>query len=510
MTAAQEPVDPESLATSFRIILVLILLVLALSGAVVYLFLRPPMVSDALVAQDPEVLRQVVARLAGEGETPVDSHPDSDLGRIQLAGHRGERWGVEIAINQLGLREREIELPKPSGVLRVVLLGDSYIFGWRVAAEERLGVALERWLNEGATEGVRVECLHIGVPSWTFRNQAVFLRRLLTPLDPDLVLQVSLPNDIEDGYGVRGFGVAADFSPQHPGRADSLVSAGFPLATLGLSRMGYVRLGQDGESRRRFEEARQDLQQLMDVLDDRGVPYRMLFHWSGLLPVAREHLGQPLGDERMVYLGSALGGNPDFWSAENDRHWNAAGHLEAARVIYALILREGLLPSLDLASRPEAEAAWQRVAEAGLEESRTTPDIPVGGFKLRRIQSVLEPPNFDRYTGSQIHGGIDTQGRTSPYASVLLRRQGTHLFLEGRAFDRPELDGAVVKVAVDGEVVGELRLTAGQTYAEEWPLPESAGGYDVVSASLESTDYVYAADDPRHCVVFHLDRIGIR
>jgi hypothetical protein len=53
----------------------------------------------------------------------------------------------EIHINSHGLRERELPYEKPAGVLRILMLGDSYVAGFEVKEEERFSRVVEDLLT---------------------------------------------------------------------------------------------------------------------------------------------------------------------------------------------------------------------------------------------------------------------------------------------------------------------------------------------------------------------------
>src|SRR5260221_544201 len=88
------------------------------------------------------------------------------------------RGGKVVDSNELGLRERSFELQKPDGVTRVVILGDSFVMGYGVAADERVGTFLERLLRDHAHGAPGpIECLHFGVSTWNVVAECAFLRR---------------------------------------------------------------------------------------------------------------------------------------------------------------------------------------------------------------------------------------------------------------------------------------------------------------------------------------------
>lgn len=477
-------------------------------GALGALLLRdarssPPELSPA---DRSALLRQLVEASPGL----YDSHPDPDVARILLPELRQRRLGtVSVTTNSWGLREREWAVPKPVGTTRVVLLGDSFVFGFGVRADQRLGALLEEELGRGLPGSV-IEVLHVGVPSWNFRSAGAFLRRHLPTLEPDLVLHLSLPNDIEDTAGVRGFGQLARFSPHAPERADALLEAGHAMRSLGFSRPGYLRHGLDHESRTHFRRALGELERLADALDRRGVPYRLLLHHRELGPVSRRHLGDPLGRQRTRYLAAAFGSDRGFWLTPTDPHWNPAGHRRAADALYELVRREDLLP-FDPPSLTEATAAHRSVFERGLEEALVDEDDEalLRRFGRASIASVLDLGQLDESTAAQIHGGIDTEGLVGPVASMILRNPGgRHLRVRGRSLGAPELAGHVVEVSVDGHLVGRLRLPGHGNLAASFAIPEAVRSRPFVTIRFDSSDWVIL-EQARHCVVFRLESVGL-
>lgn len=102
-------------------------------------------------------------------------------------------WGHVVRSNSLGFREREI-VPKPRGVLRVMVLGDSLTWGPGLAEEERYTAVAEKLLNE-AFAPRRFEVLNFGVSGSPTLQQAVLLRRLRAFVEPDLVVVGFCLND---------------------------------------------------------------------------------------------------------------------------------------------------------------------------------------------------------------------------------------------------------------------------------------------------------------------------
>src|SRR5690606_599088 len=158
----------------------------------------------------PLVLAELVLRIADpfdaagfiERESFSDAllvrHPDGSL--ALRAGSRASLYGHDAVIGAHGLRNRPVEQPKPDGLFRVLVLGDSVAFGWGVAEEQAFPRVLESlWNAAGPPEGAsRVEVVNCGVPGWGMPNELLWLREVGIALDPDLVLVTLINNDLTD------------------------------------------------------------------------------------------------------------------------------------------------------------------------------------------------------------------------------------------------------------------------------------------------------------------------
>lgn len=506
---------PSRLRQAYRIVLALAGICVGLLAVVVYLMLhRDEGLPLATALADPEVRQQVIAQLVAENKSIFDSHADADVGRVLLPELRDRQLDeIRVSTNVFGMRERAYDLPKPADVVRIVILGDSMVFGFGVAAEERLGAHLETWLKERVPgfDG-RIECLHLGVPSWNIQAEAAYLRRQLSDLQPDLVVHIIVPNDIDDSAGTRGFGVAASFTSQHRQRADVRITAGFPRRVLGLKQVGFLRLGLDYESQSRYTAAARDIQHLAQAVGAVGGRYRLLVHYRQLLPVAWKRLTRQLDPEQVVYMSPAVVADRSLTIARNDPHWNREGHTLVARMIYGLITRDDLLPRLDPPAWEEATAALEEIAAGGrrLAERELDDDATLAIYKSPKIATSLDFTDIDAATAAQIHGGLDKNGGVSPYASFLLRNDGgSRLRISGRALPHRELDGSRVRVFVDAEQVGEFKLQAGGELDLSYRLPPAAAERSYLSVRFEADDYVYQGPDLQHCVVFRLERLAI-
>lgn len=104
-------------------------------------------------------------------------------------GARGQIAGVQVQINTLGFRGREISAKKDRGTLRIIVVGDSVVFGQGVKENETLPAQLERLLRARAPEE-GWEVINAGVRGYNMAEYLAFLEHRILPLQPDLIVLV--------------------------------------------------------------------------------------------------------------------------------------------------------------------------------------------------------------------------------------------------------------------------------------------------------------------------------
>lgn len=102
--------------------------------------------------------------------------------------------GVEYRTNSLGLRmNREVKPEKPNGVKRILVLGDSFIFGDGLSYEDLVTVKIEKSLNTGMEN---VEVINGGVGGYNTSDELEQLIRLTPASRPDMVIVFFFTNDV--------------------------------------------------------------------------------------------------------------------------------------------------------------------------------------------------------------------------------------------------------------------------------------------------------------------------
>jgi len=90
-------------------------------------------------------------------------------------------YKIEYRINSKGLRDDETTYEKPEGIFRIVLIGDSYTFGYGVPIEKHFSTLLEGCFKN-------VEIINMGVDGFGIDQELLFLRSEGFRYEPDLVL----------------------------------------------------------------------------------------------------------------------------------------------------------------------------------------------------------------------------------------------------------------------------------------------------------------------------------
>lgn len=110
--------------------------------------------------------------------------------------HKSVDGTWRFAINKNGFRDTtDYEYEKPEGVLRVLVLGDSFTIGYEVEQNETYSAVLERYIER---HGVRAEVMNAGMSGNSTAEALVFLEHEGVKYEPDVVVLGFYWNDLED------------------------------------------------------------------------------------------------------------------------------------------------------------------------------------------------------------------------------------------------------------------------------------------------------------------------
>jgi hypothetical protein len=151
-----------------------------------------PLRTTILVVAALVVMVELVLRGLGFGHT-VLYIADPEIGYYPQPNVSLRRYGGQVSTNQFGMRSPPVSREKPAGTFRVLMLGDSTLWGGSyIDQEEMYATLVRKGLNAKGLPGP-VEVLVMGVNGWGPYHEHGFVRVFGT-MDADLTI-VNLPID---------------------------------------------------------------------------------------------------------------------------------------------------------------------------------------------------------------------------------------------------------------------------------------------------------------------------
>jgi lysophospholipase L1-like esterase len=120
------------------------------------------------------------------------NHKDT-FAYIHNPGYQGRLDNVDVLINSHGFRGPEFKTKKPENTTRLLILGDSVVFGWGVDQDSIFPALLQKMLDR---EIEKVEVIPAGVGSWNTRTEYEYLKTEGIKFNPDVILLLVIYNDI--------------------------------------------------------------------------------------------------------------------------------------------------------------------------------------------------------------------------------------------------------------------------------------------------------------------------
>jgi len=281
-----------------------------------------------------------------------DSDPRGYFGRSRAVVHR---------TNALGFRGAAFAVPKPPGVFRIALLGDSVTFGEGVKDQDTFSERLRRLSAERRiVPGASVETVNLGVGGFNTVQEAALLRRLIGTLAPDHVILEYALDDVEPAPAMSsdsGGWQRRDRAAYEAGSAE----APRPPVALGMLRLTrlmwlsyerrriaertlayYRSLYADGNPDR--EKAWAALDEIATLCRSRGIPLTVVivpvlarldrdYPFAEMHSQARaraERLGSRVVDLLPAFHDYA---GPELWVHPSDRHPNEIAHRIVAQAL---------------------------------------------------------------------------------------------------------------------------------------------------------------------------------
>ena len=148
---------------------------------------------------------------------------DSLLGWAHQPGQEAvfetPQFRIVVGINEKGLRDREDLYERENDTERVLVLGDSFAWGYGVEESERFSQHLEKALD--------VEVINAGVSGYSTDQELLWYRNEGTKYETDLVILVLAGNDVGDND--RQLVSTIYYKPKFVIEEGELVPIGYPV-----------------------------------------------------------------------------------------------------------------------------------------------------------------------------------------------------------------------------------------------------------------------------------------
>lgn len=278
-------------------------------------------------------------------------------------------YEVRITTNSAGMRgQREYPVARVPGTRRILMLGDSFPFGYGVEDQDVVSAVLETLLNAGGTPDAAAaggyEVINLSVAGFGQAEELVTWEKRARDYRPDVVVLFYFDNDIGNNAVAGLYAVAADGTLARTGRSflpgtnfqDYLMgfaptrwlfehSEAWNLIRHRLSSLIQQSLirdqgfsGYDDTTPKAIALTRALLRQLATDISRAGA--RVVFV---LVPNSRTNMSCsfPLTPAEVQALGASLVDGREYLSVDDsyaqDLHWRPSGHRKTAERLAALI-----------------------------------------------------------------------------------------------------------------------------------------------------------------------------
>lgn len=130
---------------------------------------------------------------------------DAALGWRNIANWQATTFGQELTTNSKNLRDKEYPFEKPAGWKRILVLGDSFVWGYGVANHDNFTEVME---SNYARNQIQFEVINTGVSGWGTDQEYLYFADEGIKYSPDIVvLAFYLGNDPKNCVGSVQYGL---------------------------------------------------------------------------------------------------------------------------------------------------------------------------------------------------------------------------------------------------------------------------------------------------------------
>jgi lysophospholipase L1-like esterase len=261
-----------------------------------------------------------------------------------------------------------VELVKPAGVRRIVMLGDSITFGNSVAWNETFSYVLQQLLN-GQAGKTTYEVLNLGVSGYNTTQELATLRDLGLKFSPDLIILNVCLNDSDPTKTVAAIGLKNEVGIRDSGDINlrTLVDTSYLLTMLKYALVNtfekypqVLRLLNSPDlfinvrtSEKRWGDMKEQMGQIFAVARERQIPIAMVIYpYSSQIGLSPERLvpqqdllafaaanGIPALDVSPAYADQ-----PQAMFSDGFVHLSPYGHQVVAAAMRDFLASRGLVP----------------------------------------------------------------------------------------------------------------------------------------------------------------------
>ena len=339
--SAQSP----SQRTWFKVLAIAIPSLLGLSGMVALLIHQERLVISgnpfAIRLQEPPIyVEEPDHEISGQRYLF-----DPVLGWRNVPNYRANTFGHPMSINSRGLRDREYPYEKPSNTKRILVLGDSFTWGYGVGDQDIFTEDLERRLAEADGDW---EVINAGVSGWGTDQEYLFLKTEGLKYSPDIVIlafylrndPINNTGDVQYGLGKPCFtkGHTGEFTPPvlKPGVDYRQVQGLDPLKTTVPLILGIEELCRKNHARM--------ILMTFGAFGEPDPKNLEAVRWMARSLHYELRMAMTETDLEVVDVDAAFAARnittESVWEGNRDRHWNAYGHSLVGEILHSYLSAE--------------------------------------------------------------------------------------------------------------------------------------------------------------------------